>query len=286
MSSLAEQKQAIIDQYGEWTNHNMHLADGVYTIASDPSEPTPSEPKLRRMTQAAMDYFGGSVEGLRVLDLACLEGMYGLELARQGAQVVGIEGREANLAKARFVQRTWGLDNIQFFQDDVRNLSPEKYGTFDLVFCLGIYYHLDAPDVFEFMKQVAAVCDRLAIVDTHVSMTAEVSHQYEGLEIWGRDYHEFDPDTPQTERDKILWASLDNPKSFWLTRPSLFNLMGQVGFTSVYECHQPLVQKFVEMRRAGVNDRATFVGVKGQSVALRSSELSNNTPSLQWTEAG
>ena len=98
MSSLAEQKQAIIDQYGEWTNHNMHLADGLYTISSDA---TPSEPKLRRMTQIAMDHFGGSVEGLRVLDLACLEGMYGLELARQGAQVVGIEGREANLAKAR-----------------------------------------------------------------------------------------------------------------------------------------------------------------------------------------
>ncbi|MEM9770651.1 MAG: class I SAM-dependent methyltransferase [Cyanobacteria bacterium P01_D01_bin.73] len=282
MSSIAEQKQAIIDQYGEWTNHNMHLADGLYTIAP---EPTPSEPKLRRMTQVAMDYFGGSVEGLRVLDLACLEGMYGLELARQGAQVVGIEGREANLAKARFVQKTWGLDNIEFFQDDVRNLSPEKYGTFDLVFCLGIYYHLDAPDVFKFMDQVSSVCNRLAIVDTHVSMTAEAQHDYDGLEIWGRDYHEFDSDTPKTERDKILWASLDNPKSFWLTRPSLFNLMGKVGFTSVYECHQPLVQKFVDMRRASINDRATFVAVKGQSVQLQSSALSNSTPGQPWTEA-
>ena len=283
MSSLAEQKQAIIDQYGEWTNHNMHLADGLYTISP---EVTPSEPKLRRMTQVAMDYFGGSVAGLRVLDLACLEGMYGLELARQGAQVVGIEGREANLAKARFVQQTWGLDNIEFVQDDVRNLSPEKYGTFDLVFCLGIYYHLDAPDVFEFMSQVSSVCKRLAIVDTHVSMTAETSHDYQGLEIWGRNYHEFDPDTPQPERDKILWASLDNPNSFWLTRPSLFNLMAKVGFTSVYECHQPLVQKFVEMRRANINDRATFLGIKGDSVSLRASNLSNGAIAQPWSEAG
>ncbi|MGD1936557.1 MAG: class I SAM-dependent methyltransferase [Cyanophyceae cyanobacterium] len=280
--SLAEKKQAIIDQYGEWTNHNMHLGDGLYTIASDP---TPSEPKLRRMTQVVMDHFGGSVEGLRVLDLACLEGMYGLELARQGASVVGIEGREANLAKARFVRDVWGLNNIEFFQDDVRNLSSEKYGTFDVVFCLGIYYHLDAPDVFKFMDQVASVCTRLAIVDTHVSFTAEEQHHYNGLEIWGRNYHEFDAEMSQQEREKILWASLDNPKSFWLTRPSLFNLMGQVGFTSVYECHQPLVQKFVEMRRANLNDRATFVAVKGQSVQLRSSALSNNTPGSLWTEA-
>ena len=145
--------------------------------------------------------------------------------------------------------------------------------------------HLRLPDVFKFMEQVASVCARLAIVDTHVSFTAEAKHDYNGLEIWGRDYHEFDADTPKTERDKILWASLDNSKSFWLTRPSLFNLMGKVGFTSVYECHQPLVQKFVEMRRASLNDRATFAAVKVQSVQLRASPLSNNTPGLSWTEA-
>ena len=101
---LAEKKQAIIDKYGTWTKHNMHLGEGLYTNAP---KPTPSGRKLRRMTQVVMDHFGGSVEGLRVLDLACLEGMYGLELARQGAQVVGIEGREANLAKARFVRDVW-----------------------------------------------------------------------------------------------------------------------------------------------------------------------------------
>ena len=43
--------------------------------------------------------------GVRVLDLASLEGMYALELARRGADVVAIEGREANVEKARFAAR-------------------------------------------------------------------------------------------------------------------------------------------------------------------------------------
>ena len=41
---------------------------------------------------------------LRILDLACLEGQYAIEFAMQGAEVVGIEGREANIQKAIFAK--------------------------------------------------------------------------------------------------------------------------------------------------------------------------------------
>lgn len=281
IAALEAAKAKVIAEFGDWTNHNMRLADGCYTIAPTP---TPSEPKLRRMTQIVMDWCGGSVEGLRILDLACLEGMYGLELAMQGAQVVGIEGREANLAKARFVKDTLGLSNIDFYCDDVRNLSVERYGQFDVVLCLGIYYHLDAPDVFRFMEQIGSVCTKLAIVDTHVSRTAETQHPYAGLELSGCRYVEHAPEASTDDRLKILWASLDNDYSFWLTRPSLFNLMQHCGFTSIYECHSPLVEKFEQLRRSGTGDRATFVAFKGRPVALKSSDLSNDSRPLPWPE--
>lgn len=281
LDALRQQKAAIAAEHGDWSNHNLRLADGLYTVAP---EPTPSEPKLRRMTQIVADWTGGQIGNLRVLDLACLEGLYGLELALHGARVTGIEGREANLAKARFAKEALGIEAIEFVQDDVRNLSRDCYGSFDVVLCLGILYHLDAPDAFAFLERVAEVCTGLAIVDTHVSDIDDLHYRYKDLDLWGKRYQEHDPDTPAEERRKVLWSSLDNARSFWLTRASLFNLLQASGFTSIYECHVPLVQKYEDLRRAKLRDRATFVAVKGQRVRLRASDLSNDRPPEPWPE--
>lgn len=271
LSELAQQRQHIIDRYGEWTNHNLRLPDGSYTIGpelpkvitlpdgSQTQEKSNVEAKLQRFLQVISDLCGGDFSTLRILDLACLEGLYGLELAMQGAQVVGIEGRESNLAKARFTAEAWGLDNIEFFCDDVRNLSPETYGSFDVVLCLGIFYHLDAPDIFKFMADIHRVTRQMAIVDTHVSFKPERSYDYDGRTYWGRDYGE----------DHTAWGSIGNEKSVWLTRASLFELMLDVGFSSVYECHQPLVMKFEQLRHRGQIDRSTFIGRKGTPVTLK-----------------
>jgi len=271
-SDIAQQRQAIIDRHGAWTNHNLKLPDGSYTIGpelpkvitlpdgSQTQEKSNVEAKLQRFLQVISDQCSGNFSQLRVLDLACLEGLYGLELAMQGARVVGIEGRESNLAKARFTAEAWGLDNIEFLCDDVRNLNPETYGTFDVVLCLGIFYHLDAPDIFKFMADIHSVTRQMAIVDTHVSFTADRAYDYQGRTYWGRDYGE----------DHTAWGSIGNEKSAWLTRASLFELMVDVGFTSVYECHQPLVMKFETLRHRGQIDRSTFVGRKGTPVTLKS----------------
>ncbi|MBC1220039.1 bifunctional 2-polyprenyl-6-hydroxyphenol methylase/3-demethylubiquinol 3-O-methyltransferase UbiG, partial [Nostoc sp. UCD120] len=85
---------------------------------------------------------------MRILDLGCLEGLYSIGLALHGATVVGIEGREVNFQKAKFAKECLGLNNLEFIQDDVLNLSPEKYGYFDIVLCCGILYHLNVPEVF------------------------------------------------------------------------------------------------------------------------------------------
>jgi hypothetical protein len=85
------------------------------------------------IVQMVRDVAGRPLRELRVVDLACLEGMYRIELARQGARVVAIEGREANLDKARPAQEALALDNLELYLDDVRNLSAKKYGRFDVV---------------------------------------------------------------------------------------------------------------------------------------------------------
>lgn len=197
-----------------------------------------------------------------------------MELARHGAKVVGIEGREANIEKARFASEVLALENLEFVQDDVRNLSKEKYGYFDVVLCLGILYHLDVPDVFLFLEKIAEVCQGFVLIDTHVGVPKK-SYTYMGRKYWGRTFaeHHVNPtsaeyhvDFTSKERSKQLWASLDNPESFWITRPSLYNALSHAGFTSVYECHMPPEPN----KRI---DRVTLLAMRGHRQDLLCSPL-------------
>jgi SAM-dependent methyltransferase len=262
---ILARKQELIDRHGAWTAHNIRLADGLYTIGE---RIIGDEIKLRRVTQIVADVAAKPFHELRVLDLACLEGLYAIEFARLGAEVVAIEGREANLAKARFAGEVFSLGNVSFIRDDVRNLSVGKYGVFDVVLCLGILYHLDAPDLFSFVHNISAVCRRLTVIDTHISPRPSVCREYHGKKYYGRPYREHAPSATSEAREKAAWASLDNPRSFWFTRPSLFNLLAQTGFSSAYECVLP-----EEAHKP--SDRITVAAIKGSRRELISCPLVN-----------
>jgi len=270
---IIRRRQEIVDRQGPWTSHNLHLGHGVYTIHDRPRD----NARLRRVAQIVEDASDGRVAGLRVLDLACLEGIYSIELALRGAHVVGIEGRSANLEKARFAAEALSLQGAEFVQDDVRNLSREKHGTFDVVLCLGILYHLDTPDVFHFVESIASVCTRFAIFDTHVGLTSRVAEAHRGRTYRGFRFVEHPPGASETEKAGSLWASLDNPTSFWPTRPSLLNLLSQAGFTSVHECHVP-----VEADKP--SDRVTLLAFRGRSATLRSAPDAERAALTEWPE--
>jgi Methyltransferase domain len=270
--ALREEMQQVIERSGDWTDHNIHIAGDLYTIGADVIST-----RLRRIVQIVSDVSHAPLASLRILDLACLEGLYAVEFARQGAQAVAIEGREANLEKVWFVKKALGLANLDLHQDDVRNLSPEKYGEFDVVLCLGILYHLDVPDVFHFVENISRVTRRFAVFDTYVSTASQELRTHGGNPYWGREVFEHEPDAPLEERLRYRWRSLDNPKSFWITRRSLYNLLLASGFTTVYECHVP-----AEISKP--SDRVTLVAIKGQRPALLSTPKVNALPVPDWPE--
>lgn len=270
--ALREEMQQVIERSGDWTDHNIHITGDLYTIGADVVSP-----RLRRIVQIVSDVSHAPLASLRILDLACLEGLYAVEFARQGAQAVAIEGREVNLEKVRFVKKALGLANLALHQDDVRNLSLEKYGEFDVVLCLGILYHLDVPDVFHFVENIGRVTRRFAVFDTYVSTASQELHTHGGKPYWGREVFEHDPGTPMEERLEYRWRSLDNPKSFWITRRSLYNLLLASGFTTVYECHVP-----AEVSKP--SDRVTLIAIKGQRPTLLSTPQVNGLPVADWPE--
>jgi SAM-dependent methyltransferase len=263
---IKKKTQEIIVKHGAWTAHSIHLGNGIYTL-DDPTDRYENRIKLnahrlKRIVQVVADTIHKPLSQCRILDLGCLEGLFAIEFALQGAEVVGIEGRETNLAKAQFAKVVLELEHLDFYLDDVRNLSINKYGRFDVVFCLGILYHLNAPDVFKFAQAIADVCERVAVIDTHVALSSRHTENYEGHTYQGFHYKEHDPETTQEDKLDRLWASLDNNESFWLTKASLYNLLLNVGFTSVMTIQIPFFQ-------AEWADREMLVAIKGTNVKIQ-----------------
>ena len=176
LDRISQAKKEIVESFGPWTAHCIHLADGLYTF-----DQPHADTRVRRFLQIAADVTGAPLENLRVLDLACLEGMFGIEFALHGASVLAIEGRDKNMAKTRFVKDVLSLGNLELSLDDIRNFSVERHGRFDVILCLGILYHLDTPDAMDFVERIAQACERVTIIDTNFSMTDEESYRWKGM---------------------------------------------------------------------------------------------------------
>jgi SAM-dependent methyltransferase len=196
--------------------------------------------------------------GLRLLDLGCGEGLFALEAALHGADVIAIDGRDERMAAGRALAEELGLTSVQFIQADVRSHPFEQHGPFDSVLCLGLLYHLDAAGLFQVIERAARATTRALILETHFSRSPDEAVQHEGATYRGWRYREHRPEDAEEVRRERLLASLSNDSSLWLTPESLFALLQRVGFPSVLQCHVPL-QPFQG------EDRFTLVGLKGDS---------------------
>jgi 2-polyprenyl-3-methyl-5-hydroxy-6-metoxy-1,4-benzoquinol methylase len=139
-------------------------------------------PYVRRVLQAVSDISQRSFDGCRVADLGCAHGGYTNELARLGASAVGIEGRAAWLEHAETLKASQGLSTV-FYQDDVRNFTKDNYGTFDVVLCLGLLYHMDSVDLVPLLRNIHEACSYYTVIQTHISLEAT-----EKLEVDGKTY--------------------------------------------------------------------------------------------------
>ena len=226
---IMREKQKIIRKDGPWTAHNISLGHGVTTMGVERNYDTT---KLELCVKTITASTGRPITELRILDLACLEGRYSIENARLGATVLGIEVRELNLAKARFAKKALGLRNVEFMKADVRNISRETLGTFDVILMNGILYHIDKADQLSLLQSAANMCTEMMYIDTHVSLTPDAEFTKDNITFTGTEWEEFSPEATLKEREKMLWASYENPKSFKLSLPSLLAALKHVGFHS------------------------------------------------------
>lgn len=164
-------------------------------------------------------------EAETILELGALEGAQSFILAERAGvkRVLALEGREANLRKARFVQQLLQVPNVEFAQANLEHARMTEFGKFDAVFCSGLLYHL--PEPWKLIEQLPAVAPILFIW-TQYAREEEAVDVGRGLR--GKIHIEGGSDEP---------LSGMSPTATWLTLGTLRALLSASGYQRIDVIH-------------------------------------------------
>ncbi|MBO0720574.1 MAG: DUF1698 domain-containing protein [Blastocatellia bacterium] len=125
---------------------------------------TPGVRKLDDLQSRYADFnLPHDLSGKRVLDIGCWDGFFSFEAERHGAQVVAIDcWRPEKFFEARDALNS----RVEFHEMSVYELSRERLGVFDIVFYLGVLYHLQHPLLS--LQRVCEVTGDLAIIGSYI----------------------------------------------------------------------------------------------------------------------
>ncbi len=120
--------------------HNLHLPGGVQTA---PDHYFGDFPRFK--WDELKNSIPKNLKGWTALDIGCNAGFYSFELARRGANVLGIDLDPHYLKQAKWAAKQIGLEGqVKFKQMQVYDLARLKQ-SFDLIIFMGIFYHLRYP---------------------------------------------------------------------------------------------------------------------------------------------
>lgn len=168
-TATARDLRAEIEQLGSWF-HNLHLPGGVQTA---PGHFLGDFPAFK--WNAIKDHIAEDLSGQRVLDIGCNAGFYSFELAKRGAEVLGIDTDRRYLRQAGWARDLLDAEHVRFRKASVFDVDRLE-GQFDIVFFMGVLYHLRYPllalDLIARLKPARLVFQTLTFGDDRVSRHA------------------------------------------------------------------------------------------------------------------
>jgi len=153
----------------------------------------------------------------RLVDLGAGHGMFSVRAHAAGWTVTAVDGRVERFPAER--------EGIEWVQRDIRDVDLSR---FDVVACLGLFYHLTVEDQVKLLGRITVPL----VLDTHV---ANGSHEHTLTEVRtsvvdGQEYH-----GAWYQEPGKLTSSVGNPTSFWPTPESLAVMLERSGFSVVLE---------------------------------------------------
>ena len=93
------------------------------------------------------------------LDVGCGLGYFSVLLRENGFRVWALDGREENVEEARKRH-----PEIEFLAANIEDSAVRQAGSFDLVLCMGLLYHLQNP--FQALRNLEAVTGRILLIES------------------------------------------------------------------------------------------------------------------------
>jgi tRNA (mo5U34)-methyltransferase len=218
---------------GPWFQ-NLHLPDGTQTCRDHRLGDFPTFKWKQIAPQIPED-----LHGWTCLDIGCNAGFYSFELARRGAEVLGIDIDEQYLRQARWARKHLGLeDRVRFEQMQVYDLS-RRAARFDLVLFMGVFYHLRYPTLA--LDIVSQRVKRLMVFQTLTMLGEEVFEDTHGKGFDDRALL-LEPGWPKMaflehhfENDPTNWWAANHAAVLAILRSSGMRVVGRAGH-EVYIC--------------------------------------------------
>jgi SAM-dependent methyltransferase len=236
-------------------HHALALLRGPGTPSPFADFLAPGALAINRARQTHLASLGLALEGKRVLEVGAGIGLHTPFFLERGCEVVVSDAHSGNLAEIRRRFPKLRVEHIDLAQPvDLRSL-----GTFDLIYCYGLLYHLGDPDAA--LRSLAPVCSGQLLLETMVAL--------------GRHAEVYRLRDPVGANQAVAGLGC-RPTRLWVLQ-ALQKHFGH-GYVTRSQPDFPDFETDWELPRTRLVYRAVFVGSKA---ALDSAELLRDLPARQ-----
>lgn len=176
----------------------------------------------------------GSFDQKEILELGPFEGGHSSMLSYRDAHVTAIEANPKAFLKCLCVKEILNLKNVQFLLGDfVKYLEIATY-PFDIVLASGVLYHMENP--LGLLRLISLRANKLYLwthyYDEHViESNPSLSKKFGKAEYFGH-YTAYRHDY-QDVLDSNTFCGGPLSHSYWMTRDSILQALGQLGFNKI-----------------------------------------------------
>lgn len=156
-----------IHEFPRW--HYQFEINGCITPIYDKSLINRHNQRKKYFFDPLVNLCNGSLTGLNVLDLGCNAGFWSLHAVESKCSfVLGIDGRKMHIDEANFIFEAKKIDTskYRFINGNVLKMDLSDFGSFEVVFCLGLLYHVNNP-IF-LLETISSINTDLLIIDTTI----------------------------------------------------------------------------------------------------------------------